>query len=313
MRVLVIGGGVSGLTSARLLLEAGWEVTVAAREWAPQIVSSVAAAVWQPFQVAHSRANEWALRSLHYFYELARNPATGVRIARGRQFHRALAEPVTWAEYLKVYRPLVADELPEGYTCGYEFEAPIIETPKYMQWLLDGVTLRGATLVTREVQSLDQVLPEWPLVVNCSGLGARELIGDETMVPIRGQIVRVAPGLVDTFLFDEEEADQPTYIIPRADGTILGGTALHGDWDTTIRPATTEQIRARARRLVPAVADVEILDVLVGLRPGRPTICLEAERFGPSRVIHNYGHGGAGFTLSWGCAEEVVRLAGNDA
>jgi D-amino-acid oxidase len=291
------------------LLDAGWEVTVAAREWAPQIVSSVAAAIWQPYQVAHPRATEWALRSLERFIELAERPETGVRLARGRQFHCAPAERAEWAAYLDVYRPLAEDELPEGYVCGYEFEVPIIETPRYMAWLLDEVKQRGATFETREFRSLDEVIPQWPLVVNCSGLGARELVRDETMVPIRGQIVKVEPGLVDIFLFDDEEPDRPTYIIPRADGTILGGAALHGDWDTEIRPSTTEDILARARRLSPAIDEVEILDILVGLRPGRPTIRLEAERVGDSSLIHNYGHGGAGFTLSWGCAEEVVRLA----
>ncbi len=308
MQILIIGGGVIGLTTARVLLARGHEVTVWAREWAPNIVSSVAAAVWHPFHAEHAEGIRWALRTRDKLLELAEQPETGVRLTEGWQLHHAQTEPPVWAGKSVRYEKLEGAQLQTPYMCGFRFELPVIETPLYMGWLHEEVVGAGGTLETRAVHSLEEVAAEWPLVINCTGLGARELAGDESMVPIRGQIVKVAPGALERFLFDEDDADHPTYLIPRRDGIILGGTTLHGDWDTAIRPATTEAILRRAYALVPALAEAEILDVLVGLRPGRPTIRLEAERVGEGWVIHNYGHGGSGFTLAWGCAEEVAEL-----
>jgi len=129
------------------------------------------------------------------------------------------------------------------------------------------------------------------------------------MQPIRGQVVRVRnPGL-ERFILDEDDPKGVTYIIPRSHDCILGGTADEGEWDLEPDPETASGILDRCTRLEPRLADAEILEHRVGLRPGRPTIRLELEN-DPDRVtrIHNYGHGGSGITLSWGCAEETLRL-----
>src|SRR5439155_13946509 len=96
------------------------------------------------------------------------------------------------------------------------------------------------------------------------------------------------------------------YVVPRERDDVLGGTAQEGVEDPTPDAATTEAIRARCAALVPAVRDAPVLSVAVGLRPVRPAVRLEAE----GRVVHCYGHGGAGVTLAWGCAGEVAALLG---
>lgn len=99
------------------------------------------------------------------------------------------------------------------------------------------------------------------------------------------------------------------YIIPRQDGVILGGTAQAGDWDLAVDGETAVTIRQNCLQLEPRLQDAEILEHRVGLRPGRPEVRLETQPLTPTcTVIHNYGRGGAGFTLSWGCADEVVML-----
>ena len=85
---------------------------------------------------------------------------------------------------------------------------------------------------------------------------------------------------------------------------IVGGTDEQGDWSRTPSPETATEILQRATRLVPELADAKVVGHRVGLRPVRPSVRLEAE----GRVIHCYGHGGAGVTLSWGCANEVTQL-----
>ena len=127
------------------------------------------------------------------------------------------------------------------------------------------------------------------------------------MYPIRGQVVHVERGAVERFLIDEGHPAGVTYVVPRSDDCVLGGSVGEGDCDLEPSAQTTAAILERCRALEPGLADARVLSVSVGLRPGRDEVRLEAERDGNGLVVHNYGHGGAGVTLSWGCAEDVVR------
>ena len=155
-------------------------------------------------------------------------------------------------------------------------------------------------LFRRRVTSLDEVAG---LVVNCSGLAARELAADPTVSAARGQVVHLTrlPGM--PCICDE---DQMIYVLPRSDRTVVGGSYQPGNEDESVDPAETESLLARARALVPQLTHAKVLEARAGLRPvraGGPRV----ERV--DDVIHCYGHGGAGLTLSWGCARRVVELA----
>ncbi len=139
------------------------------------------------------------------------------------------------------------------------------------------------------------------MVVNCSGLGARRLAGETDVHPGRGQVLLVEGVEVDRWWLDDAG---PTYVIPRSDRVVVGGTLDEGAWDRTPSPETAAAILDRATRLVPALADGRVVGHRVGLRPLRSEVRLE--RVGD--VVHCYGHGGAGVTLAGGCADEVVRL-----
>jgi D-amino-acid oxidase len=124
---------------------------------------------------------------------------------------------------------------------------------------------------------------------------------------VRGQVVRVAAPDVEEWLLDQSDPERLVYVVPRERDVVLGGTAQAGAEDRAPDPATTAAIRARCAALVPALQDAPVLGVAVGLRPERPAaVRLEAE----GRVVHCYGHGGAGVTLAWGCAVEVAALLG---
>jgi D-amino-acid oxidase len=182
--------------------------------------------------------------------------------------------------------------------------------PRYLPFLLARLRELGGRILQREVRSLGEAWRESPVVVNCTGLGSRSLVGDDLLFPIRGEVLRVAPPPVAGFIFDESEVRGIAYVISRATDCILGGTAEDGNASVVPDPVKGEQILARCSRLLPSGARFQVLEHKVGLRPGRPTVRLEEERVGERRVIHNYGHGGAGVTLSWGCAEEVSKLVG---
>jgi D-amino-acid oxidase len=310
MEILVIGGGVIGLTTALVLQEHGHTVTVVAKAWAPDIVSSVAAAIWHPYQVAHPDATHWGAVTAERLTALYDVPEAGVRHVIGCAYHRRDTPVPEWAGSLRFYDVIPPEELPavDGIVAGYCFEVPLIETPLYMQWLRDQAEAKGIDLQTQSIASIESISAAYEVIVNCTGLGAAELVGDTSLYPIRGQIVKVEAGRVDRFLFDDENPYQTTYIIPRADGTIVGGTAIANDYDMAVRDEVTEAILTHATTLHPALKDAPVLEVLVGLRPGRPQVRLEKQLVEGRPVIHNYGHGGAGYTLSWGCAEDVAKL-----
>jgi D-amino-acid oxidase len=120
---------------------------------------------------------------------------------------------------------------------------------------------------------------------------------------VRGQVVVVEQiGLEEWWLAEEG----PTYVVPRSTDIVLGGTEDVGEWDRRPSADVAADILRRATDLVPELDGARVLRHKVGLRPARPAVRLE--RVGG--VIHCYGHGGAGVTLSWGCADEVLALVG---
>jgi D-amino-acid oxidase len=115
---------------------------------------------------------------------------------------------------------------------------------------------------------------------------------------------------IERFLLDDSNAESISYVLPRVTDCILGSTVEPGREDCASDPQATEAILARCAVLEPRLRRARVLGVAVGLRPGRPEVRLEAEEPRPGQLlVHDYGHGGAGVTLSWGCANEVLELA----
>jgi D-amino-acid oxidase len=303
---VVVGCGVIGLTTAICLREAGVDTGIVAAELPPATTSSVAAAVWYPYKAyPEARVLSWGSRTFRVFEKLSDTPESGVLMREGVELWRERVPDPWWAGAVPGVRRCGADELPPGYVDGHAFAAPIVEMPIYLSYLMDRFDATGGSVQGRALSSLDEI--DARVVVNCVGLGARDLVDDASMEPIRGQVVRVRnPGL-ERFILDEENPEGVTYIVPRSGDCILGGTADEGEWDLEPDPETAAGILRRCMRLEPRLADVEVLEHKVGLRPGRPEIRLQRED-GPVPRIHNYGHGGSGITLSWGCAEETLGL-----
>lgn len=307
MRITVIGAGVIGLTSALRLLEAGHGVTVVASRLGAETTSAVAAALWYPYLAfPPERVRAWSARTYQVLSELAvREPAASVRLLPGRELLGTPHPDPAWAAAVPDLRRLGPAER-AGHPDGWTFTAPVVDMPRHLAWLQERVIAGGGGLEHRHVTDLDGERGD--VVVNCTGLGARDLVGDEAVRPIRGQVVLVTnPGL-DEWVLDETGTDGMTYVVPRTDTVVCGGTADDGVDDLTPDAAVGARILRSARALVPALGGAEVVAHLVGLRPARPAVRLERAELPSGPVVHCYGHGGAGVTLSWGCAEEVVRL-----
>jgi len=316
MQVTVLGAGIAGLTTTARLLAAGCGVQVVAAAPIEASTSYLAAAVWFPTHVGPAdRVSDWGRRTYDVLAEQAARGIPGVVMRESLALYREPPAKPDWADAVRGVRAATAAELPQGYQYGLRFVVPLVEMPLYLPWLAKRVRADGAELYRRRIHSLGELVEDGvDAIVNCSGLAARELVGDESVYPVRGQIARVTnPGMTMS-VRDEDHPAGRAYVHPRAHDCILGGTLEHS-WDTRVNLDTAQSILRRCRDVAPALAEATVIEHVVGLRPGRPTVRLEEgtlDEPGP-RILHNYGHGGAGITISWGCADEVASLLGRSA
>ncbi len=311
--ITILGAGISGLSCGIRLAEAGFRPQIIARELPPQTTARAAAAIWYIFAAEPvERTHPWALSTLREFYRLidrGEGAECGLTLCRLLEvFTTPKADP-WYAPHIRHYRRATAAEIPTGYVDAHHIELPLIHPARYMPHLLARFRALGGKISQRAIHSLAEIAEPGRLLVNCSGVWARHLAADERVYPLRGQTVVIAP-LPVTNLLDESDIDRITHIFHRGEDVILGGLAEADRWDTQPDPAQSAAILARARAFAPQLREAKIITEQVGLRPGRHEIRLEREeRRDGGAIIHNYGHGGAGFTLSWGCAAEVVALA----
>lgn len=307
--VLVVGAGVIGLTTAICLAEAGLAVGIRTASPPEATTSAAAGAIWGPVMTGPpERTRAWACTGLAEFGRLEYDPAAGVRPVSGREVSRVPAEPPHWASLLTDLRPCGDDDLPPGFVTGWRYTASVVNMPVYLGYLRARFERAGGRIRVAPVTSLAEVASEAPVVVNCSGVAARDLVPDPAVTPVRGQVVVVANPGIDEFYIDHSDTPPDvTYLFPHGGTVVLGGTAAPGDWETAPRPEVAERIVRDCAAVDPRLRDAPILTHRVGLRPFRPEVRLEAEPLDGSGVLwHNYGHGGAGVTLSWGCAREIT-------
>ncbi len=303
MRVTVVGAGVIGLTTALTLEEHGHDVRIVATDTGAATTSAIAAAIWFPYRAGPpARVAAWAGQTRIWLERLVGERDAGVDLLTGYEVTSETAPlPIPWwAANISV------DRFPApvtGAPIAWRFTAPRVEPALFLPWITGRLR---ATIEFRTVKDLAAELGD--AVIDCTGLAARELAGDDLLYPLLGQILITEPGNVDrTITVTDNRGEEIFYMIPRRETIVLGGCSR--PWPPGV-PATidadlTPRILAHAASLGFTVGAVR--DIRVGLRPYRLEVRLERDHV-HRRVIHNYGHGGAGFTLARGCAEEVAAL-----
>jgi D-amino-acid oxidase len=356
-KILVIGAGVIGLTTAYRLAKCKHRVKVIAKDFSPNITSNVAGALWEwppavcgyhSDQISLKRSKDWCMTSYHKFYELAKNKQTGVFIkdvffffrqkVAENEFHmNKMSELKNKVKGFRHDSKMIHEEnINQNIKLidAYKHEAPMVDTDVYMPWLLKqveelGVEVKSYKVSGKLIDIQEELLAKFDCeyIINCAGLGASEL-ADEYMYPLRGALVRVKnngqkfPVLNKAYCvsFDEKTKEQDiVFIVPRGENIIvLGALAEENEYDKAINLSNYQPIQDmydRCKEFLPRLENSELdhsEPVRVGLRPfrkGNVRLGFDEEK---EKIIHNYGHGGAGVTFSWGCAEEVLEMINSD-
>lgn len=305
---LVVGAGVIGLTTAVCLAEAGRRVAIWTASPPQQTTSQAASAMWGgAFLEPVDDVRRWAKVTRDELEALAGVSGTGVRVAYGILAGERSADPPPPQAFPGI-EISSHDEVPAGFAAAFRVAVPVLDMPRYLDYLVRRLAEARVEIEVRPVQSLADAAERAPVVVNCAGMGARDLAHDDTLRPIRGQHVVVEnPGLGEFFMA-EPAGSRWTSFMPHGDQVVCGSVADEDDWRLEPDLAIAEEIMRRCVEIEPRLRDARVIEHRVGLRPTRPAVRCEEESLDDVRCVHSYGHGGSGVALSWGCAREVAAM-----
>ncbi len=305
----MVGAGVIGLSTAICLADRGVRVEVRTELDPAQTTSAVASAMIGPaIAPPGSQIGRWEQASVAYFRGLAADEGSGVMMRRGRLTARQRV-PAPPGDL----EPCGGDELPSGFAVGYWATLALVDMVPYLNYLAARLAAAGGRIALGRVASLRELAGEVGLIVNCAGLGARELVPDDSVIPVRGQHVVVENPGIQEFFMEAPFAEEWAAYWPYPGHVVLGGSSRPGDGSTEPDVELAGRIMARCIEVEPKLRDARVLAHQVGLRPGRPTPRMDAEAIGAARCVHSYGHGGSGVTYSWGAAAEAADLLIADA
>ncbi|MEV4623857.1 FAD-dependent oxidoreductase [Asanoa sp. NPDC049573] len=306
--MVVVGAGVSGLTTAVVLAESGIPTRVLADRQPRETTSMVAGALWGPsFQPPLDRTLAWTAQSLEDFQRLATDATTGVRVADVLTVGDGMPDGDLPPQVRMIpgLREAASDEVPDGFRAGSWGRMPVVDMPTYLGYLERRLTAAGGAIEQRRVTDLAAVGER---VVNCAGLGSRELAGDDTVRPVFGQHVVLGNPGIDTVFMELARDAEWTSVMSHPGRVVCGGVRIPDREDLTPDDDLTARILERCRRVEPRLRDADVIETVTGLRPERPAVRVAVQWRERTLVVHNYGHGGLGVSLSWGCAREAARL-----
>ncbi|MDX5338758.1 MAG: FAD-binding oxidoreductase [Cyclobacteriaceae bacterium] len=305
-KITVVGSGIIGLSSAIALQESGFRVHLVTKELWPFTLSAKVGAVWFPYAIEPlEKSSIWAAVSYHR-YAAESGKAEGLSFIPFLNAYKN-EKNEEWVNQLPpgTVRKAAPEELPKGMEKAFIAEVPLVEPRLYLPYLFEKFISKDGTLEQINISNLSELanLDAW--VINCTGLGARAICRDEDLHPMRGQILRTEKLTISSFA-EPTKKGALTYVINRSQDTVIGGTDYDQDWNEQEDPEDTVKILSRLQGFGIS-QQPKILETLVGLRPKRSAVRFEFDPVFPN-VFHNYGHGGAGFTVAWGCALDLAEI-----
>ncbi|XP_014679777.1 PREDICTED: D-aspartate oxidase-like [Priapulus caudatus] len=322
-KVLVVGAGVVGLSTAVCIQQTlpDVAVTIIADKFTDETTSHVAAGIFRPggmpSELKHTY-RQWYKDSFDFFNKLVHS-TEAVNAGTSQLSYYFFDTKLYNDELVDILycgRPVTAKEMdsfPVKFPYGYFLTSLVIECRYFLPFLTKRFKSMGGTMKKRTVQSLEEFVDKYDLVINCTGVEAGSLVNDKEVYPVRGQIYRVKAPWLKHGVYGSFHGDCDTYIIPCRECVVVGGVRQQGRTDLSVDKVDSKAIWERCTAMVPSLKHAEVISEDVGLRPGRKAIRVEMEtiRFpsGDLKVVHNYGHGGFGVMLSWGTAVHAAKLA----
>ncbi|KAM3930369.1 D-aspartate oxidase [Leptodactylus fuscus] len=321
IRVAVIGGGLVGLSTALCITESlpQCSVTVISESWSPYTTGDVAAGCLIPHtypDTSLQQQKEWFKETFDYLFKIANSSEAGeagIYLLSGWQIFKSAPKetyPFWWQTVLgfHVMNEVELAKFP-SYTFGQAFTTIKCQASRYLPWMEKRFKGNGGYLETRKVNNVWDLYGTYNVVVNCSGLGSRDLFHDQSIYPVKGQVVEVNAPWIKHFIRD---GDGNTYIYPGISHVTLGGTRQKDDWSCLPNAQASKGILDRCCQLEPSLHDASVIQEKAGLRPTRSSLRVEKDILIKDEkqllVIHNYGHGGGGFSFHWGTAKTATKI-----
>jgi glycine/D-amino acid oxidase-like deaminating enzyme len=332
-RVAVVGAGVIGLSTVLHLQErfpGVLDLTVVSDSFSPDITSDKAGMLFLPidFRTPEEKRRSlydqdkeiqrWStatFQKFHSLYKSEENAQVQLCLEQGYMMHLNSQAPDPWYKDLVFgFRHVKVDSVeaslihvPPSCVDVWAFGTYVVEASLYMHWLMEKSRRGGAKFEQRRISSFDE-LSSYDIIINCTGLGSHDLLGDKSLYPVHGQIATTtAPWLKHWVVAYYEKGF--THVLPRGRDVALGGNAEAGNWSETSDPEVSKDILQRCQHYLPSLCDAEVTNSWAGLRPLRDPIRLDScEGPAGSLLVHCYGHGGQGIVLSWGCALDIGNI-----
>lgn len=322
-KIVVVGAGVIGLSTAVCIQEniSDADVTLVADKFNEETLSYGAGGLFRPevnIGISPDIIKRWSENSYKHFIQIAMSNEAenaGVQIVSGYQMNSYDKERLKneiVSQIVPEVREMTQREhemFPNRFKYGIFWTTFIADPRYYLSWLTKKFTSKGGKKLFKHVNHLKE-LADYDIIVNCTGLNAKYLVDDWKMTPVRGQAIKVKAPWIKHFYYGDG-----AYIIPGRDYVTLGGVKEYGDWNTNLDQFDRKSIWQRCIELVPSLETAQIAFEWVGLRPQRQPVRVEKEivkldNHDKSRlkVVHNYGHGAHGISLSWGTALHATQL-----
>ncbi|XP_075720340.1 D-aspartate oxidase isoform X1 [Rhinoderma darwinii] len=321
VKVAVIGGGLVGLSTALCITEClpQCSVTVISEKFSPNTTGDVAAGCLIPHTCPDTPLHQqkaWFKETFDYLFKIANSPDagdSGIHLISGWQIFKSAPKETYpfWWQVVLGFRIMNEAELSKfpSHTFGQAFTTLKCQASQYLPWMEKRFKNNGGYLESRKVSNVWDLHGTYDVVVNCSGLGSRDLFGDHSIYPVKGQVLEVKAPWIKHLIRD---GDGNTYIYPGISGVTLGGTRQTGDWNCFPNTQASKGILDRCCHLEPSLHGVSVIQEKAGLRPTRSALRIEKDvliKNGQQLpVIHNYGHGGGGFSIHWGTAKTATKL-----